>query len=308
MSATRDVARLLALVPWLLSRPGVTVAEAAEAFDVSEEQLRADLAHLDFCGLPGSRAGDLFEVLLVGDHVHLTMADELRRPLRLSPAEAVRMVLVLETATRVLDDELPALRSGLAKVRLAAGVPSTVTVDVDDAGADLAPRLRDAIRRGVRVRLRYRGRGDDAPRWRVVEPWAVRVEGTRLYLQGHDVEADGTRSFRLDRVAELEVTDEVATAAPQELPPPRYAPHSDDVEVVLELDAAGRWVAEHLDPEEVDERPDGGARVRVRTDAPSWVASLVLQAAGAARLAEPEALRSDLLGRVEAALEGHGAG
>lgn len=309
MSATRDVARLLALVPWLLSRPGVTVAEAAETFDVTTEQLRADLGQLDFCGLPGSRGGDLFEVLLVGEHIHLSMADELRRPLRLSPAEAVRMVLVLETATRVLDAELPALRSGLAKVRLAAGVPTTVTVEVDDAGPTLAPRLRAAIRAGVRVRLGYRGRGDDAPRDRLVEPWAIRVEGTRLYLQGRDVEADGARTFRLDRVTDLEVLDEPAVAPPPaRLPAPRYAPHDDDLEVRLRLAPHGRWVAEALDVDDLVEHPDGSTTVVARTDAPGWVATLVLQAAGGAAVEAPDGLREDLLARVEAALAAHGHG
>lgn len=303
MSASTDVARLLALVPWLLARPGVTVEEAAETFDVSQDQLKVDLSHLDFCGLPGLKGGDLFEVDLVGEHIHVKMADELRRPLRLGPSEAVRMVLILETAVSVLDDELPALRSGLAKVRLSAGVPSTVTVDVTDERPELASALRDAVRRGRRVRFGYLGRGDDAPRDRTVEPWAVRVEGGRLYLQGHDVDAQAARTFRLDRVTELAVLDDAATLpTPAQLPAPRWAPHEDDLEVVLELAPGGRWVAEALTPESIKERAGGATVVTVRTDAPRWVETLVLQAAGAATIASPAANREALAHRVDAAL------
>lgn len=306
MSATEDVARLLALVPWLLSRPGVTIAEAAETFGVPEQRLRADLVQLDFCGLPGSRGGDLFEVLLVGDHVHLSMADELRRPLRLTPAEAVRMVLLLETATRLLDAELPALRSGLAKVRLAAGVPSTVTVDVDDP-IGLVPSLRRAIREGVRVRFGYRGRADDVHRDRLVEPWAIRAEGTRLYLQGHDVDAGDGRSFRLDRLRDLVLLDDVATSPkPLDLPAPRYEAHPDDLEVDLVLLPRGRWVAEALDGDALVDRDDGTLGLRVRTDAPRWVQALVLQASGAATIDSPQQLRTELLARVDRALARYG--
>lgn len=303
MSATHDVARLLALVPWLLARPGVTVTEAAETFGVSEQRLRDDLRQLDFCGLPGSRGGDLFEVLLVGDHVHLSMADELRRPLRLTPAEAVRMVLVLETATRLLDAELPALRSGLAKVRLAAGVPPTVTIDVDDPALALAPTLRRAIRERRRVTFGYRGRADDAHRERVVEPWAIRAEGTRLYVQGHDVAADDVRSFRLDRVRDLALLDDAATApVPDDVPAPRYEPHPDDVVVAITLRPEGRWLAEVLEGEELVERDDGSMLLTVRTDAPRWIQTLVLQAAGAAAIHAPDPLRIELLDRVDTAL------
>ncbi len=303
MSASKDVGRLLALVPWLLSRPGVTVGEAAETFDVSIDQLKNDLSHLDFCGLPGLRGGDLFEVDLVGEHIHVRMADELRRPLRLGPSEAVRMVLVLETAASVLEGELPALRSGLAKVRLAAGVPTTVTVDVTDERPELATGLRDAVRRGVRVQIGYRGRGDDAPRDRVVEPWAVRVEGGRLYLQGHDLEADAARTFRLDRITELRLLDDASNhPVPGELPTPQWAPHEDDLEVVLDLAPQGRWVAEAITPEHVQEHADGGARVVVRTDAPRWVETLVLQSSGAATIETPADLRASLAGRVDRAL------
>ena len=96
MSATDDVARMLTLVPWLLERPGASLAETAAAFGVDERTVRRDLLdHLDFCGLPGLGGGDLFTVDLSGDRIVVSMADELQRPVRPTPAEALQLVLGL---------------------------------------------------------------------------------------------------------------------------------------------------------------------------------------------------------------------
>lgn len=302
MSATEDVARMLALVPWLLARDAPTVSQAVEAFGISEEQLRADVERLNFCGLPGFRGGDLFECDLIGDRIVLRMADELRRPLRLGAAEAVRLVLLLETATGLLDD-VPALRTGLAKVRRAAGVPESVTVEVVQEAAGAARTCRQAIRDGKQVTLEYQGRRDDAPRTRRIDPWAVHVEGGRLYLQGHDLDADDARSFRLDRAAKVAIVDQPLThAPPAELRAPRYQAGPDDLKVTLRLDPAGAWVADALDPDEVTERKDGGLTAVVRTDAPAHLETLVLHAAGAARISRPKAVREGLLERVDQAL------
>jgi hypothetical protein len=67
VSAADDVHRMLVLVPWLLERPGAHVDEMADVFATTSDQIRRDLALLDFCGLPGLRGGDLFDVTIIND-------------------------------------------------------------------------------------------------------------------------------------------------------------------------------------------------------------------------------------------------
>ncbi|MFT5222869.1 MAG: putative DNA-binding transcriptional regulator YafY [Glaciecola sp.] len=303
MSATDDVARMLAMVPWLLAREGPTVDETMMAFDISEAQVHQDVERLNFCGLPGYRGGDLFECDLIGDRIVLSMADELRRPLRLGPAESVRMVLLLETAVRILDHDVPALLSGLAKVRRAAGVPDTVTVDVDTAATTWAAQLRHAVRAKKRVHFGYQGRADESPRRRSVDPWSVHVQAGQLYLQGHDIDAQDGRSFRLDRVTSLELSAEpVTTEAPASLPDPHYEPSPQDIRITLELAPRARWIAEVLEPESLVDRKNGGAKIVVRTDAPRWIEQLVLQGSGQARVIAPKSFRDGVAQRASAAL------
>jgi proteasome accessory factor C len=292
VSALDDVGRMLALVPWLVERPGASLEEAADAFGVTPQRIRKDLTeHLDFCGLPGLGGGALFDVEVVGDRVVVAMADELSRPMRLTPAEALRLVLTVDAVAEVLGDELPALTRAAAKVRDALGVPERVADVLEGASTAVAVDTRRALVEGRRVRLRYQGRGDDAPRERTVDPWRVQVVGGSWYLQGHDQDAGAGRTFRLDRVAEVTVTDEaVQVQAPAELPPPRYQAGEDDLAVALVVTPAGRWLAEMLDVERIEETADGGAVLHLTTDAPRHVARLVLVAGGAVTVQAPASL------------------
>jgi proteasome accessory factor C len=292
VSALDDVGRMLALVPWLIERPGASLEEAAEAFGATPQQIRKDLVeHLDFCGLPGLGGGALFDVEVVGDRIVVAMADELARPLRPTPAEALRLVLTVDAVAEVLGDELPALGRAAAKVRDALGVPERVADVLESSSTAVVVEVRRALARGRRVQLLYQGRGDEAPRVRTVDPWRVQVVAGAWYLQGHDDEAGALRTFRLDRVAEATVTDEPAEVpAPAELPAPRYQPGPDDLAVTLRVRPAGRWLAEVLDVERAEDLDDGGALLHLTTDAPRHVARLVLVAGGAATVHQPASL------------------
>jgi proteasome accessory factor C len=306
MSAATDVARMLTLVPWFLERQGASLDEAADAFGVDRGTIRRDLGHLDFCGLPGLAGGDLFEVDIVGDRVVVRMADELRRPLRPTPREALRLVLTVDAVAEAMGEELPALRSAVAKVRTALGIPEVVADVLEPRAERFVGDARRAVADRLRVVLDYQGRADASPQRREVEPWSLHVVDGSWYLQGHDLQADDLRTFRLDRVAAMEVTSTpVDRAPPEDLPSPRYTPAPDDLEVVLELTIAGRWLLDAIDVDEVVETDDGGARVRLRTDAPAWIARLVLTAGGAAVVAAPDELRERVADLAREALRGY---
>src|SRR5207245_8367364 len=96
--------RLLALVPYLLARPGIGIEDAARDFGVAERQLRGDLELLWMCGLPGYGPGDLIDLSFEGDRVRVTFTAGMVRPLRLTTDEAVALVVTLRTLL-----ELPGL-------------------------------------------------------------------------------------------------------------------------------------------------------------------------------------------------------
>jgi proteasome accessory factor C len=307
MSGTRrqpDVMRMLTLVPWLIGRPGVSLAETAGAFATDEATIRAELEHLDFCGLPGLGGGALFDVTISGGCVTVRMADELRYPMRPTSAEALRLLLIATAAERVVGGDVPGLSSALGKLHTALGVPPGA-IEVLDAEPDGAVMLaRRAIAARVMLRFSYRGRSDEGPAVRRIEPWAIEFSEGAWYLHGFDVDADGGRVFRLERAAGFELTEEACTRpVPSELPAPVYVAAPDDLEVVLLLEPGAEWLLDAVRTDRTTVTTDG-LRVEMRTGSPEWLARLVLMAAGGAVVLEPAELRERVRSRAEEALSG----
>lgn len=305
MTASRrqpDVVRMLTLVPWLIQRPGSSLEDVAAAFAVDVATVRAELEHLDFCGLPGLGGGALFDVTIHGDVVTVRMADELQYPLRPTASEALRLLLIATAAQRVAGDDVPALRSAIDKLHRALGVtPGAVDVlDAEPNGEVMTARR--AIDAGMRVRFTYRGRTDEVPAVRTVEPWALELTDGAWYLHGYDRRSEAGRVFRLDRAGGMELTDERCTAdQPTDLPPPTYEAGPGDLSVVLLLEPGAEWLLDALRADEVTPGEDG-LRVQLRTGSPEWLTRLILMAAGGAVVLEPAEFRQRVRFRAEEAL------
>ena len=100
-AATDRLSRLLALVPYLVSRQGIPLAEAAAEFDISQAQLVKDLELLFVCGTPGHLPDDLIDVDWDDGNVFLSNADPIARPLRLDVDEALALLVGLRALTDV---------------------------------------------------------------------------------------------------------------------------------------------------------------------------------------------------------------
>ena len=120
--STGRMPRLLALVPYLLARPGIRIDDAAQDFDVTPKQLRKDLELLWMCGLPGYGPGDLIDLSFEGDTIVVTHDAGMSRPLRLTGGEATALLVALRALAEtpgVVDGD--AVRRTIAKIEAAAG-------------------------------------------------------------------------------------------------------------------------------------------------------------------------------------------
>jgi hypothetical protein len=149
VSNEQRLQRLLALVPYLQANPGVTVVEAAADFGVSPGQVDRDLRLLWLCGLPGHGPGDLIDLAFEGDRVSVIFDAGMTRPLRLTPDEALALVVALRTLAETPGiADAGAVQRALAKVEAAAGGrvdDTTVAVALDDD-----QRLLPVLRRNER--------------------------------------------------------------------------------------------------------------------------------------------------------------
>ncbi len=314
VTSTERLQRLLALVPYVVSRKSVGLTETAAAFGVSERELVDDLNLLWCVEL---RAPDPYcpiDLSYEGGEIVVSQAESIARPLRLAVDEASALLVALRMLAEVpgLEDRSALFRL-IAKLEAAAGEAASasaqvaVQVDIPDEEAErLASQIRAALSGGRRLHLRYYVPGRDEATERDVDPMRLLVVEGRPYLEAWCLRAEGVRLFRLDRVLRLEVLD-VPSAPPAEavgvdVDEGLFRPSPDDVHVVLELSAAGRWVAEYYPCESVSDLADGRLRVVLRTPDTGWVRRLALRLGEDGRVISPPSLADDVRDAATAAL------
>lgn len=313
-TANDRLPRLLALVPYLLARPGIPLDEAAADFGVPPRQLRKDLELLWMCGLPGYGPGDLIDLSFEGETITVTYDAGMRRPLRLTAAEATALLVALRALAGtpgVADTD--AVRRALAKIESAVGQaqPAGVVVGLamreTEAIGQARQAVADAMQRGRALRIRYYTASRDEISDRTVDPMRMLLVEGRTYLEAWCRSAEDVRLFRLDRIDALTELDEAAAppphARPHDVSEGLFRPEPDQREAVLVLLPDARWIAEYYPVDELVELDGGRARVRMRYSDTSWMVRLLLAQAGEVLVEEPAELRDALLARARRALE-----
>jgi predicted DNA-binding transcriptional regulator YafY len=310
--ATDRLQRLLALVPYVVSRKVVGLADTAAAFGVSERELVDDLNMLWCVEIRSPDPYCPIDLSYEGGEIVVSEAESIDRPLRLGVDEASALLVALRMLAEVSSlDDRSALSRTVAKLEAAAGeagaVSAQVAVQVDDRGVgSAAAQIRGALDRGRRLHLSYYVPGRDEATERDVDPMRLLVVEGRTYLEGWCLRAEAVRLFRLDRVLDLAVLDEAASvpaqARPRDVDQGLFRPSPDDAAVELELSAAGRWVAEYYPCERVEELGDGRLRVGLRTPDTRWVRRLALRLGEDGRVISPPELAAQVREDAAAAL------
>jgi len=313
-SAREQVPRMLALVPYLRARGGVPVEQVAADFGVTTQQIVKDLNVLWFCGLPEAVTGDMIDIdmdaLEADGVVHLDNAEFLGRPLRLTVAEALSLVVALRTLREsAAPAELPTIESALAKLESAAGdgaaASSAVQVHIERPDPAVHDTVRAALTQGKRVHLAYVVPARDERTERDVEPLRLLTAEGRPYLEAWCLRAENVRLFRLDRVVEARVVDEPVqprNVVPRDLSAGLFQPSEDAAVAVLDLDTPARWIAEQHAIDEAVEQPDGSLRITLRVADLAWLRRLVLRQGGSVRVVSPPELAREVRQAAEDAL------
>lgn len=317
-TAPDQVARLLALVPYLLARGEVRLEEAARHFGVPPDQLDRDLRLLFMTGLSPGLPGDLIEVdieALEGEGViRVDNADYLARPVRFSPAEATALVVALRTMLEAAPEGArEVVERTLRKLEAVAGTDPAAVLPVHvDAGptpgAELVEPVERAIAAGRQLEIDYHVPSRDEQSSRVVDPRGIaRVENV-LYLDAWCHAAQDDRVFRLDRILSATVLDSPVAdpgARPRDLTGAWFAGRA-TLPVTLRLGPPARWITEYYPVVATRPGPDGQLDVDLEVGSEEWLAQLVLRLAPDAAVLSPARLGSavatlalETLGRYE---------
>jgi predicted DNA-binding transcriptional regulator YafY len=218
--------RLLTLLELLQDRGHASGDELALQLSVDRRTLRRYVASLQELGIPieGQRG--------VGGGYRVRPGYRLP-PLMFRDEEVVAIVIgLLEARARRLAASADVVDAALAKIyrvlppilrrqvtALEASVQFTGTGDVEPIPAEIALQLAEALRRAVRVRMRYTAY-DRRSSTRRLSPYGLVVDCGFWYLIAYDHGRDDLRTFRVDRIksARLEV------GIPARTPPPGFDP------------------------------------------------------------------------------------
>lgn len=309
--ATDRAALILQLVPYLIGKGEVSLAEAADEFDVSEAQMRAMVEKLTVIGLPGDggfwqMANDLFDIDwdLLDEHgvISITNTVGLERTPRLTAREAAALLAGLQLAATLPGVGDSGLVQGLlAKLaRGASGVPADVIVApeaVDDVRVAVAAALRD----GVAVSFTYKA--PDAPvTTRTVDPVKVHIASGQWYLQGWCHLRQAMRTFHLDRVSDVRPTDIPITHGGEHVPD-LFEPSETDAVADLRIRAAVvPLLADYLDRSTVTGTGDvRTAQIRVADE--RSLKRVAARHAGDVEVVGPESARRAVAAWAEAGLD-----
>lgn len=302
MNTEGTTERVLRLLGLLQRRPSWTAAEIAAELGVTDRSVRRDIERLRALGYPvRATAG-------VGGGYQLGAGSRIP-PLLLDDEEAVAVGLSLRLAAggTVAGAEEAAL-SALAKldrmmpprlrveVRALHSAVGALEAHAARISADILLTLAQACREAVRVRFSYADRDGDKSS-RTVEPVRMITTGQRWYLMAYDVDRQDWRTFRLDRMHQVETT--TWRFRPRDHPDPaQYV--QDSVTAApyryvarVRVRASAKEVAALIPPQvgRVDEDQDGWCLLTAGADDLDWLAMHVAHLGFDAEILEPAELK-----------------
>jgi proteasome accessory factor C len=281
------------MLPWLMERGSVPLAELAARFDLSEEQVTADLERVAMCGLPPF-VDELIDVFIDEGTVVVGVPRLFTRPLRLNSVEAFELLVAARAAMELPGaDPEGSLGRGLAKLAAALGDDALDAVTVDLERPSDVERIALAAERHEQLEITYWSAARDELSDRQVMPRRVYADRGNWYVDAHDERSGEVRTFRIDRIESAEPTGRIGDVSDDALPDPgRWFTDPSLTRAVLRLAAPAHWVAERYPVDRVD-GPDESGRIEVELPIASerWLERLLLRLGADAEVVAPDHLR-----------------
>jgi proteasome accessory factor C len=298
-AAESRLSRLLVMLPWLMERREVPIAEVAATFKMSADEVAAELELAAMCGVPPF-VDELIDVFIDGDTVFVGVPRLFTKPLRLTAPEGFALLTAGRAAMQLPGaDAASALGRGLAKLAAALGeATDDSALVVDLAPTPLVDELVDAAKRLERVRMHYWTASRDEATERELTPRRVFHERGKWYVAGDDHRSGEYRTFRIDRVESLQRTGQFDDPVDDADIPDSSVSWSADgslPRVTVRLRPSAHWVVEEYPVDSVTELDGGSVEARFAVVSERWLERLLLRAGPDAEVVEPKVWRD--LGR-----------
>jgi proteasome accessory factor C len=277
-SAADRVAKLLVIIPWLVKRKRVKLADVAREFDMQVEDLVEDIMLASLCGIPPYSPDSLIDVFVDEDMVVAEVPSFLDRPLRLNTAELFALVTMSSAALAVADDRGP-LASALGKLQpLMPSEAATIAIEV--ATVPHLDELRRAVERHEAVEIDYFAPSSGMRTTRTIAPRRVFDRQGHWYVSADDDRSGEQREFRIDRIEGLRNTGRVVEsrrdATVDETESNEWFVDAAD-RVTLRVAPEARWLVEPYPAISREVLDDGGLEVTLGVSSTHWLGRLLVR-------------------------------
>ena len=247
---------------------GATIAQLVEAAAASRATVYRDLGQLRQAGIP-------IGCDRVNGEARYRLDDWDLPPLRITPLQHAGLQLAQRSMRALVGTRLARELDALLAAAGDPGADGHVDRHLSIRGGPhhdpaLIATLDRALRKGVQLRLRYRGRKDAAPSPRRVDPLSLRLVGDQLYLVAFDHDRAAPRTFKVPRIGHAQLLDQKAADHPDIDLDALYRDavriwHGEPTEVVVRLDPsvarlASEWPLHRS--QALEPQPDGAILVR----------------------------------------------
>ena len=290
-----QTARLLDLVPFLLSHQGISISDLATHFKVENDVIIDDLNTLWMCGLPGYTPLELIDLAFDSGYVTIRNAAPLAYVRTMSSSEIVSLALGLD----LLRDSL--LNLGNEQVsridRLSQRLRSQIGAHISIAsGTQTAHRsmIATSIARRVPVEMTYYSSTTDQETRRIVTAYDFFQENDVEYFQAYCHTSNGMRTFRVDRIVTASLAQES-----QEIVNDKKQ-KSERIRVGATVRSLDRTSAEafRLAFEELEV----GASVALEAFSSDWLVRAIMAGAGSLVVEEPSEIRQLVRRSIDSAI------
>lgn len=294
---------LLSLVPYLVERGRVSVADAAAHFGVKPEQIREAVRLIAVSGVPGEthtyQYEDLFDIAWDdfedNDQIVITNHVAIDDSPRFSAREAAALIAGLQYLSSLPENaDRAALASLTSKLsRGASGLPSQVAVEGAESDSTLA-LIRESVAQGMQIEFDYLSSTGERERRRV-DALLVESVDADWYLRGWCHLREAIRTFRLDRISAPRITDQPISHAADDvtLPETLFEGSADDLVVTIDVASAAASLLSDYVPEGATRvEVDGRIRTSVRVSHYHGLKRLIGSMPGVATVVEPAEARA----------------
>ncbi|MEI7454302.1 MAG: WYL domain-containing protein [Actinomycetes bacterium] len=299
-------ARLLDIVPFILSHQGIAVSELAKEFGVTENEIAADLELVFMCGLPQYTDLELIDLSFESGSVTVREPQNLDKPRRLNGEELSILVMGLDVLKGQLQDPIKVEKISELQHRLKAllqNISGANVLYVDERDLPFLSIINDAIRSNERLEITYLNISKDEVTSRKISPIEVFQQGDEFLLLTWCYKSKANRTFAISRILSCAKFDNLSITK-EDVIAEGELEDSDAIEITFKYDRAALSFIEAV-KERLTQHDEVGRVAVIEVWDSEWMLRNVMANSSHITILEPKALSIAISNRAKLALSNY---